>query len=178
MPPTSLTPPLTLWQRLDLTLRCMTPFVITLLLALVPVLPLHLPHELDLVPAFTLMAVFYWTVYRPDLMPASAVFAIGIIQDFAAGAPLGITSLILLGTHGVVLGQRRLFVGKPFAMAWSGFMLTAAAATAVSWGFASLIAGEPLGLGAPLLQFVVTLATFPILCWFFVRTHRRVLSRV
>ena len=84
MPPTSLTPPLTLLQRLDLTLRCMTPFVITLLLALMPMLPLHLPHETDLVPAFTLMAVFYWTVYRPDLMPASAVFAIGIIQDFAA----------------------------------------------------------------------------------------------
>ena len=178
MPPTSLTPPLTLLQRLDLTLRCMTPFVITLFLALVPVLPLHLPHETDLVPAFTLMSVFYWTVYRPDLMPASAVFAIGIIQDFAAGAPLGITSLILLGTHGVVLGQRRLFVGKPFAMAWSGFALTDAAATAVSWSFASLLAGEPLGLSAPLLQFVVTLALFPILAWLFVRTHRRVLSRV
>ena len=178
MPPTSLTPPLTLWQRLDLTLRCMTPFVITLLLALVPVLPLHLPHEVDLVPAFTLMAVFYWTVYRPDLMPASAVFAIGIIQDFAAGAPLGITSLILLGTHGVVLGQRRLFVGKPFALAWAGFLLTAAAATAVSWAFASLLAGEPLAAGQSLLQFVVTVATFPILAWFFVRTHRRVLARV
>jgi rod shape-determining protein MreD len=178
MPPTSLTPPLTLLQRLDLALRCMTPFVITLLLALVPVLPLHLPREVDLVPAFTLMSVFYWTVYRPDLMPASAVFAIGIIQDFAAGAPLGITSLILLGTHGVVLGQRRLFVGKPFAMAWSGFVLVDAAATAVAWAFASLIAGEPLALLGPVLQFVVTLATFPILAWFFVRTHRRVLSRV
>jgi rod shape-determining protein MreD len=178
MPPTSLSPPLTLLHRLDLALRCMTPFVITLLLALFPVLPLHLPRETDLAPAFTLMSVFYWTVYRPDLMPASAVFAIGIIQDFAAGAPLGITSLILLGTHGVVLGQRRLFVGKPFAMAWSGFMLTAAAATAVSWSFASLMAGEPLALGPSLLQFVVTFATFPILAWFFVRTHRRVLSRV
>src|SRR5260221_7946824 len=146
MPPSSLTPPLTLLQRLDLTLRCMTPFVITLLLALVPVLPLHLPHDTDLVPAFTLMSVFYWTVYRPDLMPASAVVAIGIIQDFAAGAPLGITSVILLGTYGVVLGQRRLFVGKPFAMAWSGFVLTAAAATAVSWALASLVAGVPLGI--------------------------------
>ena len=178
MSPTSLTPPLTLLQRLDLALRCMTPFVITLFLALVPVLPLHLPHEMDLVPAFTLMAVFYWTVYRPDLMPASAVFAIGIIQDFAAGAPLGVTSLILLGTHGVVLGQRRLFVGKPFAMAWSGFMLVDAAATFVSWGFASLLAGEPLALGQPLLQFVATMAMFPMLAWFFVRTHRRVLARV
>ncbi|HUA51241.1 MAG TPA: rod shape-determining protein MreD [Candidatus Sulfotelmatobacter sp.] len=175
---TSLTPPLTLLQRLDLTLRCMTPFVITLFLALVPVLPLHLPHETDLVPAFTLMSVFYWTVYRPDLMPASAVFAIGVIQDFAAGAPLGVTSLILLGTHGVVLGQRRLFVGKPFAMAWAGFALVDAAAAAVSWSFASLLAGEPLAVAASLLQFVVTLAVFPILAWFFVRTHRRVLARV
>jgi rod shape-determining protein MreD len=178
MPPTSLTPPLTLLQRFDLALRCMTPFVITLLLALAPALPLHLPHETDLVPAFTLMSVFYWTVYRPDLMPASAVFAIGVIQDFAAGAPLGITSLILLGTHGVVLGQRRLFVGKPFAMAWSGFLLIDAVATVVSWAFASLLAGEPLALGQPLLEFVATLAMFPVLAWFFVRTHRRVLARV
>src|SRR5260221_3704271 len=144
MSPTSLTPPLTLLQRLDLALRCMTPFVITLLLALMPMLPLHLPHETDLVPAFTLMAVFYWTVYRPDLMPASAVFAIGIIQDFAARAPLGVTSLVLLCTHGVVLGQRRLVVGKPFALAWAGFLLTDAGATAVSWAFASLLARQPL----------------------------------
>ena len=29
-----------------------------------------------------------------------------------------------------------------------------------------------------LLEFVATLAMFPILAWFFVRTHRRVLARV
>lgn len=178
MPPSSITPPLTVLQRLDLTLRCVTPFTITLLLALMPMLPLHMPEATDLVPAFTLMSVFYWSVYRPDLMPASAVFAIGMIQDFASGAPLGITSLILLGTHGIVLGQRRLFVGKPFAMAWWGFMLTAAAATLVSWLLASLLAGEPLALAQPMMQFVASLTVFPLLAWFFVRTHRRVLARV
>ena len=57
-------------------------------------------------------------------------------------------------------------------------MLTDAAATAVSWAFASLLAGEPLALDQPLLQFVATLAMFPMLAWFFVRTHRRVLARV
>jgi rod shape-determining protein MreD len=63
-------------------------------------------------------------------------------------------------------------------MAWSGFLLIDAVATVVSWAFASLLAGEPLAPDQPLLQFVATLAMFPMLAWFFVRTHRRVLARV
>src|SRR5260221_31373 len=47
--PSSPTPPLTALPRLDLSLCCMTPFVITLLLARGPFPPLHLPHDTDLI---------------------------------------------------------------------------------------------------------------------------------
>ena len=36
-------------------------------------LPLHIPGYAALTPAFTLMAVYHWTIYRPDLLPALAL---------------------------------------------------------------------------------------------------------
>lgn len=166
------------WQRIDLTLRCVTPCMITLLLALLPLVPLNMPMDYAVVPAFTLMSVFYWTIYRPDLMPASAIFMIGVVQDLLAGGALGLTALILVGTHMIVLSQRRIFLGKAFSMTWSGFLLTALASTAVSWVIASALAGQFLALGQPLMQLILTFLGFPLLVWFFVRTHRRVLARV
>ncbi len=165
-------------QRLDLGLRSVTPLALTLLLALVPVLPLAILGGQPMVPSFTLMSVFYWTVYRPDLLPAAAVFAVGLVQDLVSGAPIGLTPMILLGTYGIVLGQRFVFLGKPFAVAWWGFMMVALTAALVSWLMTCLINLKVVGIGQPMMQFAVTWALFPLLVWFFIRTHRRVLRRV
>jgi rod shape-determining protein MreD len=167
-----------LLQRIDLWLRCITPVAITLLLALLPLVPLNMPLDFGVVPAFTLMSVYYWTIYRPDLMPVGVIFLIGVAQDLLAGGPLGLTALILVGTYAVIVTQRRTFLNKPFPLAWGGFLVTAVAATVVSWLVASLLAGHTLELSQAFMQLLVTFLIFPLLVWFFVRTHRRVLGRV
>jgi rod shape-determining protein MreD len=164
-----------IWRQLDVGLRSLTPGLITLVLALLPAVPIRLPGDWSTMPALTLMAVYYWTIYRPDLLPPPAIFSIGVIEDLATGAPLGATALVLLGSYALVLNQRRLFLGKPFAVTWAGFLLVAGLAAFVTWATASLLAFNLLHVSEPLLRFTATAVLFPLLVWFFIRTHRRVL---
>ncbi len=61
------------------------PIVTTVLAALLSIEPLHLDGYAALTPAFTLMATYHWTIYRPDLLPAPLLFLIGTIQDLLSG---------------------------------------------------------------------------------------------
>lgn len=163
------------WARLDGRLRCVTPFAVTLTLAIMPSLPLGLPSQVPAAPWFTLMAVFYWTIYRPDLMPALAVFAAGLMQDLMTGATVGMTPLILLTVYNLVLKQRRTFIGKPFLVTYWGFALVATGAAVATYVLGCLLSRRVLAPDQSILQYLTTLALFPALVWFFVRTHRRVL---
>lgn len=168
-------PGYSLWRQLDVGLRSLTPGLITVVLALLPAVPIRLPGDWSTMPALTLMSVYYWTIYRPDLLPPPAIFAIGVLEDLASGATLGGTALVLLGAYALVLNQRRLFLGKPFALTWVGFIMVAALAAFVSWGVTSLLAFKFLRASEPMLRFGATSTMFPLLVWFFIRTHRRVL---
>ncbi len=152
-----------------------TPGAMTFLFALFSVVPVRMPDGLTVAPFLSLMAVYYWTLYRPDLMPPVLIFLIGLVQDLIGGAYLGLTPLLLLGTYSFALSQRRLFLGKPFALIWGGFLLVLLATSSLSWGAVSLIARTPVPLLQPGLQFISTLLLFPLMVWLFVRTHRRLL---
>ena len=78
-----------LWNRLDLVARSLSPMAITLLLVMVSVLPMHIPFFGTVSPVLSLMAVYYWSIFRPDLMPSFAVFGAGLFQDILSGTPLG-----------------------------------------------------------------------------------------
>ena len=160
-----------LWQRFDRALRGLTPLTLTLILTFVSVLPLRVPGLAPVTPVVTLMAVYYWSIYRPDLLPFAATFLVGIVQDSLSGAPLGLSSLVLLLVQGVVISQRRFFHGKTFLVEWWGFMLVAPVALLISWLVASLYFGMlvvPRHLG---FQLLLTIALYPALTWLFTRAQ-------
>lgn len=159
-------------QRPLLLLRQVLPGLSSFILALLSCVPMHMPEYLAVMPNFGLMAVFYWTIYRPDLLPVSVVLGIGLIHDLLIGGLIGLTPLAMIGTYGIVLKQRRVFLGKPFGVTWWGFMITAAAAGFASWLIVSLLALKPLPLLPMLLQTVATVLLFPLVVWFLVRVHR------
>src|SRR5437899_11074957 len=80
--------------RVNNSIARMLPIATTLLAATIAILPVPVPGYAALTPAFTLMAVYHWTIYRPDLLPPIGVFAIGLAQDLLGGAPVGIGALI------------------------------------------------------------------------------------
>lgn len=154
-----------LWTRLDTLARQLTPFLLTMASVLIAVLPLQLPNVGMTAPVWPVMAVFYWSLYRPDLMPAPAVFVIGLMLDTLSGAPVGISAVAFLFVHGIVTAQRRFFYGKPYAIVWLGFALIAAAALTLSWLLASIWHGTILGTRIIAFQYLLTVGCFPVLSW-------------
>jgi rod shape-determining protein MreD len=154
----------------------MVPFITVLLLILVSLMPLRIPSYAAVTPQFALMAVFHWTVYRPALLPPLLLFILGVAFDLITGAPLGLTSLVFLITRAVVLRQRRFFDGRQFAFVWFGFTLSAAGAVGLIWLAGTLLGGVFLDLRPVLLQWVLTVAFYPLVSWLLQRLQRLVLA--
>jgi len=157
----------------------LVPFTTTFLFTLVSVVPLHIPGFAVVTPSFALMAIYHWTIYRPDLLPPVAVFGTGMLLDLLNGAPyVGTSSLLLLLLRQLLLSQRRFFVNRPpFAYLWAGFLLVTAAMTAVEWALVSLLNGSALAAEAPIFGAALTAASFPVGSFLLGRTQRGVLMR-
>ena len=84
------------WHRLDRFARDLTPFGLTFVLLVINAMPFHLPGFAQVAPLLPMIGIYFWCVYRPDLMPATAVFLIGILHDFLSGLPVGISALFFL----------------------------------------------------------------------------------
>lgn len=159
-------------QRMDLWARHLMPAVMTLFLVLLSAVPLGIPGYAQVAPSWTLMAVFYWAVYRPDLMPASLVFLTGLAEDLVNGYPLGLTAIVFLAVYGGTGTQRQIFLSKPFFIAWGGFVIISFGAFGLGWLLMSLFTFSWIMPDTAMFRFGLTATLFPAAAWIFVRIHR------
>jgi len=149
------------------------PFVSTFVFVLVSVVPLQLPGFAAVTPSFALMAVFHWTVYRPDLLPLSAIFALGVLLDLLNGTPfLGLSALTLLIARTVVLMNRRHFINRDFSVLWLVFLALASGAFMFNWALVSALDRRILGTRPFLFEAVLTVACYPVGSYVLARLHR------
>lgn len=163
-------------QRLDQRLRHALPVALVLLMILVVATPMHLPGFASVAPHLPLIGIYYWSMYRPDLMRPSAAFILGAVCDIVAGTPIGVSSLVFLATLAAAEWQRRA-LGKSFLTAWWGFALVGGAAMALDWAMVSLVAARLMPARAELFQYLMTLAFYPLLGWGFARAQLALLRR-
>jgi rod shape-determining protein MreD len=151
-----------LWVRFDRFSRNLLPLSVTLCLVLVSVVPVPIPGYALVVPLFSLCAVYYWSVNRPQSLPPVAIFALGLIQDSLSGTPFGLHAVMMLLTYGMVVSQRRFFIGKSFGVIWWGFMLVALISIATAWLLASAASWHIVRPGPAGFQYLLTLALYPV----------------
>lgn len=166
----------TFWQRIDKTGRNLAPFAITVILGLLGMVPLRIPSFTEVAPSLTLMAVYYWTIHRPDLLRPGAVFFIGLLQDLLSGAPLGLHGLILVLVQWGVLTQRRFFLANTFSLMWVGFAMIVFGAAFTEWLVFCALNTMVMPFQALFAQALLTLALFPVFAWMFIRIHRAFLQ--
>jgi len=160
------------WNRMDLLARQLTPAILALALVILNVVPLHIPGFSRVAPLLPLMAVYHWAIFRPRLLPAYAVFLIGLLQDILTGAPIGVNAFVFLVAYGAVLSQKRFFIGKSFFILWLGFALIAAGAAVINWLAVSILSAALVEPRTVLFQYLMTLGFFPAVAWFFLRWQR------
>jgi rod shape-determining protein MreD len=158
--------------RLLRVLRLLLPGLVTYIAVMLTVMPLGIPFIAVVTPFLSLMAVYYWSIYRPDLLPPVAVFTLGILQDILTGGPVGLLALVLLLVQASAVSQRRILLGQAFSVEWAGLLLIAAGAGAVSW---MLACAYYFALVPPIpfvVQALITAALYPLGSWLFNRVAR------
>jgi rod shape-determining protein MreD len=161
-----------LWHRLDLLARQLTPSMLTLILVIISVVPMRILNFSTVVPLLPLMSVYHWAIFRPRLLPAYAVFLIGILQDILTGSPIGVNSFVFLLVYGAVLSQKRFFTGKSFFILWLGFSLIAAGASGLNWLAVSILNVSVVEFHTAVFQYLLTLGFFPAVAWVFLFWQR------
>ncbi len=161
-------------QRLDRAARRGFPAGTTLFGMTLLTAPFGMPGQAQLLPAFTLAAVFFWTLFRPSSVPPPLVFLIGILADLLGQMPIGSSVLVLLLTQLLVIRSRRFLAQKGFLFVWVVFVGVAAVASGLQWALACLMNWAiypPIG---GIFQFLLSAGVYPVLATGFTRAHRSV----
>jgi len=168
----------TLGQQIDLALRRSIPVALAVLLMFIGILPWN-THGLGPTNAnLVLIPIYYWTLYRPQLMTVWAVAAIGLLSDFFLGM-LGVNMLTFLVGYRVAVAQRKIFAGAPFIVVWAGFLLMFGVAGLVQWLLAAIVREQiDFNLRPALFLYMIGAVAYPPCAYVFAWIQRRSLVRV
>ncbi|WP_341703389.1 rod shape-determining protein MreD [Ferrovibrio sp.] len=167
-----------LLAQINRRLRAFLPLLSSLALGLIGLTPLGMPYLELAAPSLALMAVFYWSIFRADLMTMLGAFLIGLAIDLLSGGPVGLNAMMLLLAHELGVSQRRVFLGSSFLVNWSAFALVASAAILAGWLLISLLYWTLLPVAPRIAQWALSLAVYPAVYWLLSRIERRWLRRM
>jgi rod shape-determining protein MreD len=141
------------FHRLDQNARKLLPVLVSFVLCILAILPVGLPQWGILAPPLLLISIFYWSLVRPDLMPPTVAFILGLFQDLLTGAPIGTGALTMVLVQWIMRGQQ--------------------AAAMIDWLLYALFTFHfvpPLGA---LARMVLGFVLFPVVAWVvLIPTHR------
>lgn len=134
--------------------------------------PIEVAHFGAVRPAFMLMAVYYWTILRPGIVPAPFVFVIGLTLDLLSGYPLGMNAFILVVVQWLTRVQRRFLLGQSFLLIWAGFAVIALGAGLVQWLMFALFNFEAFTIKPMLVSTIISISIFPMLVYPMAAAHK------
>jgi rod shape-determining protein MreD len=162
---------------LDDLVRKMAPLAVTILLVMVALMHLPLPGFAELAPMLPVMAIYYWSVHRPELVPFWAIFLIGLLIDTLSGGILGFNALMLLLVSAFMRPQRRYLFEKGLVIHWIVFMFVVAVFEFLRWALMAAITQKFLSFGDPALRVLLAIALYPCLSWLLLRIDHAVLKQ-
>ena len=163
-----------LGRRLDIVARHSFPATSTVLLMLLCGLPFGIADQAVLLPATTLAAVYFWSLFRPAGVPPPIVFLIGLLLDLLGYLPIGCGVLTLLLVHGLVGLWRRRLAQQGFVTVWLVFVGFGGGASMLIWGLTSLLSLRLMPIGPGLFQTALAAALYPALAILLTRAHRTI----
>lgn len=153
----------TISEKFDDVARYFAIYVLIALFFILDVISLPSPFDVLMIIPFLNVMIYYWAAYRPTLLPAVAIFIIGLLADIMAGTPLGLTAVLLVLVHGAISDQRAFLSGQSFLMVWLVFIVVNSAMILaqwlvtglVNWGWSSVLSLSP--------QIIAGVVAFPVL---------------
>lgn len=143
--------------RIGLTL------LIVSVLVVLSVLPLGLKGYGDIRPAFVLMAVYYWAIYRPYMLSPLGTFITGLVLDLITGTPLGLQALVLMAVRLITATQQKFMLSQRFGVMWACFGLVAVASGLTQWLIFGLVNWQLTDLKPVLVSALISTLLFPVI---------------
>jgi len=164
-------------NRLDQFARGLLPLFTLLTVIVFSAVPTGLPLYAMVAPQLALMTLYYWSIYRPELLNPLMVLVLGLLQDMLTGRFPGVTSFILLVAYFVVVSQHRFFHGKSFSVVWWGFMLVAPGAAFIAWFANIALSGQWIDPTSSLVGLILTIMLYPVIAGLLSQVHKLVPAR-
>ncbi|HEY2070396.1 MAG TPA: rod shape-determining protein MreD [Rhizomicrobium sp.] len=169
-----------MFDRLDIslgrTLAAVIPFAFALLGVVLSNAPVSLLRGLVPPPMFSLMPIYFWCLVRPDLMPPTVAFAIGVLEDIFSGAPPGAWTLAFVATYALVDRERDTFASLSGLGAILGFAAAMLAATVVAWLVGDFVDARFLPVNAFSMQFAMSVLAYIPVVMLLGLVHRRIVG--
>ena len=143
------------------------------LLVLVINLPVSFGGGLFPAPVLALIAVYFWALVRPDLMPPFVVLVVGLLEDLMSGGPPGVWATGFVAAYALVDRQRDNLAGLSGIAAVVGFAAAMGLAAAATFALTWIVYLRFPPLGPLLLASVVTVLFYPPIALILGWIHRR-----
>ena len=133
---------------------------------------IQVPGFVHMIPDYGLCAVFFWSLYRPDLIPLGFLFFIGLIIDVLSGKILGQTPLMWFLVYWLVISQRRILVKANFMMVWAAFSFVFFVYEALTWCGMSFMGKRFVSIFPSLIHFLLTVGVYPFMTFFLITLRK------
>lgn len=150
-------------EQIDHIVRLGVPYVVMFLLVSLNLSYLHLPLSFSVTLPITLMVIYYWSIYRPTLIPPVLVFILGILLDLVGSLPIGLSAFLFLFVRHVISDQRLFLTGQPFFMIWLGFFVVSSVSFAAQWFLFGLTSLQWTPLQPVAANIILGALVFPII---------------
>lgn len=140
------------------------PFLCGIFGALVANVPIAILDGRVPQPLLSLMPVYFWCLVRPDLMPAGAVFAIGLCEDLLYGRP-GVWALTYLVCYAIIDRQRDTFAGLAGLGAILGFAVIMFVASATAYVIVCILYSRLLPVETLILEIAMSVLFYVPALW-------------
>ena len=152
----------------------LAPFFI-LFLILLAYLPIDQPYYHLIVSGLPIVALYFWAIFRPMVLPVTIVFFLGLLSDFIGSGLIGFHAFLYLLIFVAAKSQRKLLRGQGFWGVWAFFMLVICGYHIGGWTLRGLILEHsPPDLRAWLIAVVTTTLIYPIVLPLLIRIDKRI----
>lgn len=159
-------------ERAGFSLRMAVPYGLMVALFFMGLMAVPYPFGVLTKVPFFIMAIYYWSIYRPTLVAPWLVFAAGMVMDVIGGFALGFNALIFVILQWFITDQRRFLMGQPFIMVWVGFVFACGSVLLVEWGLFSLLQFQYIAAMPLLFSFLLGVTLFPFVSILLHMTHK------
>ncbi len=162
----------TITERLKHDGAFVLPYGFIALLFLLNIVAIPLPVLSGTEIPLVLMAIYYWSMYRPTLIPAWLLFIMGILMDLISVLPLGLNAVIFVASGLGIARKRRFLMTQPFIVVWIGFCALCFGMLSLRWALISVLNWYLFPFTSILNSSLLGGLLFPFMCVMLRMTHK------